>query len=813
MIYRITKIGGRKCASPVSNREELIQLRNSKENLDNLKKAREGDSDAKANLLQLAYNLGHVDGALAGCKSIGSNFFHDVDCYDAEQTASYKELILSLKDQIGLKMLEQSASGGWHLVCQRQPGLTILECQVRVATLLKIEMDTSAHDLQRVVYSTSGSADDLVYLDDELFGEPMTAEQCEAEFVLLKRRERLRQEQVPSGAKKANKHYKPWEESPLWTKPTDEKPVETSQDAAETGQGSPEALVVQPIDSRTRFIFSECIKESGLEPWYLTKKGSRHQSLKSVLSVGATQLLSKPELMGVLQEFMPDNWQDENIQQLVNDFYINYTDTNRKMTIFERRIYAQSLRMEDHFADTKPQEASADAEELESESASLSSPSSDDKLDFSRVFASKLPPEMPTKLPKLLAIITRNTPKRYKATVAQACFPPLATYPQNLSFVYIDNQVRELRLNCLVAAETGSGKDSCTHQPLAHIIAEMKRRDEVNRQRLQAYNDAYNMKADNKLAPPRPDDLVIQTIKSDITKAALVQRMSEAQRAPLYVRINEIEQWDKIEGATGRNNQFTTLKILDDEINDFGTDRAGTQSVTGSGNLHLNWNANTTIPKLIRYFRHVLTDGPVSRLCLATIPVEEIGADIAVFGDYDESYDEALKPYIDNLKAATGIIDCRQAKKLAKALKHECAEFARLSQDRTFDNLTHRSLVNVFRKACLLYAANGMKWEKTIEDFCRWTLYYDMYLKMTLFGDLIRQANGDITLSKRGPRSLLDFLPDEFTLDDAMLVRQKRGLDAEHTKDMIYNWKSRGYIYQLSPISFKKASKDVTKRN
>ena len=225
MIYRITKIGGRKCASPVSNREELIQLRNSKENLDNLKKAREGDSDAKANLLQLAYNLGHVDGALAGCKSIGSNFFHDVDCYDAEQTAAYKELILSMKDQIGLKMLEQSASGGWHLVCQRQPGLTILECQVRVATLLKIEMDTSAHDLQRVVYSTSGSADDLVYLDDELFGEPMTAEECEAEFTLLKRRERLRQEQVPSGAKKANKHYKPWEESPLWTKPTDEKPV------------------------------------------------------------------------------------------------------------------------------------------------------------------------------------------------------------------------------------------------------------------------------------------------------------------------------------------------------------------------------------------------------------------------------------------------------------------------------------------------------------------------------------------------------------------------------------------------------------
>ena len=431
--------------------------------------------------------------------------------------------------------------------------------------------------------------------------------------------------------------------------------------------------------------------------------------------------------------------------------------------------------------------------------------------ELSKIFTSKTPPAIPDKRPKLVDAVLCNTPNKYKATVAQAMFPGLMAYPKNLSFVYIDNQVRELRANCLIVAGTGSGKDSCTKQPLAHLIADMKARDEENRRRLKEFNDEYNSKAANKQKPQRPADLIIQTIKSDITKAALVQRMDEAQGAPLYVRINELEQWDKIEGATGRGNQFTTLKLCDDEGNDYGTDRAGTQSVTGSGSLHLNWNANTTTAKAIKYFRYVLTDGPISRLCLATIPEEEVGAEISVFGTYGEKYDAALKPYIENLKAATGVIDCKEAKKLARKLKDECADFARLSQDRVFDNLSHRALVIAFRKACMLYAANGMKWEKTIETFCRWSLYYDLYIKMTIFGDLIRHADDDIPTSKRGPQSLLALLPAEFTVEDARRVRLQQGMDAEHTLTMIRNWKSRHFVYQISDISFKKST--LTKKN
>ena len=782
MIYHVTYNAKRqKIASRVNNREEFVAIRNSAENLANLAKARAGDEKAKAKLAQFAYNLGHAEGPLAGCKSIGSYFFHDIDCYNQDESLKMAQQILAKKDEIGLKMLEMSASGGYHLVCSRQLGTTILENQVRIASILQLEMDTNTHDLQRVSFSSSGSPGDLIYLDDELFAEPMSAQECEAEYTQLKERERQGQEQVPSGAKKARKHYKPWLDYDRGRVPV----TTTASDLPCDRNPSP----VMGIDDRIRFIADGVMKEKGLEHSDFLDAGGRHTTVKVFLS-GATQLLTKAETNGMLAVLMPEHWNDDNIQQLVTDFYAKYTNPNQKLLKFQEQLFAQSLRLRHMECPQPTQDVDPDA------------PSS----ELSRIFASSQPPQLPSVLPKLVKAVTCNTPQKYKATVAQAMFPPLMSYPRKLSFVYIDNQVRELRCNCLIVAETGSGKDSSTKQPLAHIIADMKQRDEENRRRLKEFNDEFNSKAANKQKPQRPDDLIIQTIKSDITKAALVQRMDEAQGAPLYVRINELEQWDKIEGATGRGNQFTTLKLCDDEGNDYGTDRAGTQSVTVSGSLHLNWNANTTIAKAIKYFRYVLTDGPISRLCLGTIPEDEIGAEIEVFGTYDENYDSTLKPFIENLKKSTGVIDCKEAKRLAHKLKDDCADFARLSQDRVFDNLSHRALVIAFRKACLLYAANGMKWERSIETFCRWSLFYDLYIKMAIFGDLIRHADDDMPTSKRGPRSLLDLLPSTFTIDDAKQVRIKLGMDTEKTGNMVSTWKKRHYVVQMADGSFKKAS-------
>ena len=810
MIYHITCKNKRKFATPVKNREEFLALRNSKDNLENLAKAREGDSEAKARLVQFAYNLGHVNGALAGCKSIGSYFFHDIDCYEmADGGSKMADDVLAKKEEIGLMMLERSASGGLHLVCKRIYGTTILESQVKISNTLRIEMDTNTKDLQRVAYSTSGAPEDLLYLDDELFTEPMSAEECEAEYARLKARERKGEEQVPPSAKKARKHYKPWEEDTpsLSSRPSEARgeiskiSERDSSTTLEMTYGG-ETLGMTVVSERVRFIADAVMKVKGLEKSDFVNDGGRHNAVKIFLS-GVNLLLEMQEVNGVLAELMPEHWNDQNIQDCVRDFYDRYYDANRKLNKDEEAIFLQSRRIRDVSTalDMTSGGKTLDMTNGESEPTFSS--------ELSRIFASDTAPEIPEKRPKLVDAVLCNTPQKYKATVAQAMFPPLMSYPKKLSFVYIDNQVRDLRANCLIVAGTGSGKDSCTKQPLAHIIADMKQRDEENRRRLKEFNDEFNSKASNKQKPQRPDDLIIQTIKSDITKAALVQRMDEAQGAPLYVRINELEQWDKIEGASGRGNQFTTLKLCDDEGNDYGTDRAGTQSVMGSGCLHLNWNANTTTAKVIKYFRYVLTDGPISRLCLATIPEEDIGAEISVFGNYDKDYDAALKPYIENLKAATGVIDCKEAKKLARKLKDECADFARQSQDRVFDNLSHRALVIAFRKACMLYVANGMKWEKSIETFCRWSLFYDLYIKMTVFGDLIRHADDDILTSKRGPQNLLELLPNEFTIEDAIRIRQQQGKNANRrdTMHMIRTWTNRGYCAQSTEHSFIKSVK------
>ena len=429
---------------------------------------------------------------------------------------------------------------------------------------------------------------------------------------------------------------------------------------------------------------------------------------------------------------------------------------------------------------------------------------------LSEIYSSTTPPKYKGKMPRLVEYALKSTPTQFREPVAQAIFPALAIYPKDLKFPYIDNQLRELRINCLLVGGTGNGKDSCVRQPLNHILADAKELSEMNRQRLAKYNEEYNSKSNNSEKPKRPEDLVIQIIKSDITKAALYQRMDEAQGAPLYVKLSELEQWDKVEGATGKANQFTTLKMADDEENDFGSDRASTQSVTASGSLFLNWNANATINKAVKYFKYALIDGALSRLCMGMVPESEIGGDIPVYGSYDSSYDDKLRPYIENLKAATGIVKCPKALQLIKQLKKECDDFSVLTQDRVFDNLTHRALVQVFRKACLLYAANGMKWEKSIEPFCRWSLHYDLWIKMNLWGDAIKKEEADVETSKRGPQSLLDQVTKDengiFTFEAIDKLRKQKSPNKGNTRNLISKWKSRGLIEDLGDDRFRKKS-------
>ena len=414
------------------------------------------------------------------------------------------------------------------------------------------------------------------------------------------------------------------------------------------------------------------------------------------------------------------------------------------------------------------------------------------------------PPPMPHRLPKLIQLLTSKTPDVYKAAVAHAVFPPLATHLCDVRFTYTDNMEHEATLmNCLMAG-TGAGK-GCIDKPIEHIMADIERRDKENERREAEWKKDCQKKGANKDKLLRPEGLVIQIIDPDMTKPALVTRMDEAEGHFVYVKLNELDLFEQLKGATGKQH-FQLMCLAFDCDATYGQTRIGTQSVTARPMCRFNWNACTTILKGRRFFRNVLTDGPISRINFCTIPEQEIGAKQPVFGQYDLAFDEALKPYIDNLVAARGLIASPQAYKLAIKLQDECAEFAQLSQNDTYWNLSHRACVIAWLKACVLYVANGQKWEKSIEDFIRWSLNYDLWCKMQFFGNKIEEANKteESRIGTRGPKSLLLYLPDEFTTEDAVRVRQKEGLSADNTKKMISQWKTRGYILQLTVDSFKK---------
>jgi hypothetical protein len=416
-------------------------------------------------------------------------------------------------------------------------------------------------------------------------------------------------------------------------------------------------------------------------------------------------------------------------------------------------------------------------------------------------------PRMPAKLPKLVQLLTSKTPDVYKAAVAHAIFPPLATHLCQVRFCYTDNNEYEATLmNCLMAG-TGSGK-SCIDQPIKHIMADIERRDKENERREDEWKKDCQKKGANKDKLLRPEGLVIQIIDPDMTKPALVTRMDESEGHFVYVKLNELDLFEQLKGQTGKQH-FQLMCLAFDTGSTYGQTRIGTSSVTARPECRFNWNACTTILKGRRFFRNVLTDGPISRINFCTIPEQEIGAEQPIYGRYDAEFDEALKPYIDNLVAARGLIDCPQAFRLAKKLLQECAEFARLSQSDVYWNLSHRACVIAWLKACVLYVANGQRWEKSIEEFIRWSLNYDLWCKMQFFGADIERANrgDDARIGTRGPRNLLELLPDVFTIDDAKRVRQQQGMDTQRAGNMISNWKKRGYVVQMSDVSFQKSER------
>ncbi|MBR4920917.1 MAG: hypothetical protein IKZ62_06345 [Prevotella sp.] len=418
----------------------------------------------------------------------------------------------------------------------------------------------------------------------------------------------------------------------------------------------------------------------------------------------------------------------------------------------------------------------------------------------------ELPPEMPKKLPKLIALLVSKTPDVYKPAVAHAVFPALAAHFFKVSFRYIDNVRHEATLMNVLMAGTGAGKD-CISQPINYIMADIRRRDEENLERERQWKQEVSSKGANKDKRQRPEGLIIQEVDPDMTNPAFVMRMAEADGHFLYTKMNEIDQFDALKGSGKGGQQFQIMCLAFDPGNRYGQTRVGTQSVTEKVCIRFNWNAATTILKGQRYFRNVLTDGPISRINFCTIPEREIGAEMPVYGTYDAAFEEELRPYIERLVKATGEIECPQAFALAKKMVEENAEFSRLSQSRVYENLSFRANVIAWLKGCLLYVANDYKWDRAIEDFVRWSLKYDLWCKMQFFGEAIEKADYTEVKPKPGPQNLLDLLPDEFTIQDAINIRRRQGKDSKGAKHMIDMWKSRGYVSQITNHNYTKVKK------
>ena len=737
----------------------------------------------------------------------------DVDDREYVDKAIEKARELNCSDSIwngSLLHLCYSARKKLHIGIRLPVGMTIEETQKAYCEALGVPYDESCITPERMIYLTDK--------DSEIYRSKMWCAVLSEKEILMRRQAYLDRGltvdgrgKVNSLQLKVNSNGKNNENNRL--SGNDGNPAVSAGSAVQPAQpGNSHGADAPHIgDSggnqnagglgareKNLIAFDLFTQAAGLGGMEIDTVGSRHSSLLAIMSAGASRVMEEEELMKVVRVKMPSYYQENDCHQLIHDFYAKYADNTKPMSREVMRVNAlaeqkasqqvNSLQLKGNRADGNHTVQSSNLKVQSTE---------DDYPD---------PPEMPKKLPKLVELLISRTPEIYKPAVAHAIFPPLATHLWKTRFRYIDNVEHEARLMTLLLAGTGAGKSS-VNRPIDFIMEDIRLRDAENLKREKAWKDEMLRKGANKDKRKRPENLIIQEIDADMTNPAFVMRTAEAQEHFLYTSLNELDQFDALKGSGSQ--QFRIMCLAADPGNKYGQTRVGTMSVTERVTIRFNWNASTTIQKGQRYFSKVLTDGPISRINFCTIPEREIGEDMPVYGTYDESYREALRPYIENLNKVTGLIECKEAFQLALKLKDENAEFARLSQDRTFENLSFRANVIAYLKACVLYVANGCKWEPEIDEFIRWSEQYDLYCKMRFFGDMIAKENFTAQRSsKRGPQNLLQILPDSFTAAQLLAIRLEHGLDAKGTDMMIRQWLHRNYIRRAYQYTGKRDSCD-----
>ena len=743
----------------------------------------------------------------------------DVDDREYVDKAIEKARELNCSDSIwngSLLHLCYSARKKLHIGIRLPVGMTIEETQKAYCEALGVPYDESCITPERMIYLTDK--------DSEIYRSKMWCAVLSEKEILMRRQAYLDRgltvdgrgkvnspHQVNSLQLKVNSNGKNNENNRL--SGNDGNPAVSAGSAVQPAQPGDSHGADAPhigdsggnqnaggLGAREKNLiaFDLFTQAAGLGGMEIDTVGSRHSSLLAIMSAGASRVMEEEELMKVVRVKMPSYYQENDCHQLIHDFYAKYADNTKPMSREVMRVNALAEQKASQQVNSLQLKVNRADGNHTVQSSNLKVQSTEQDYPD--------PPEMPKKLPKLVELLISRTPELYKPAVAHAIFPPLATHLWKTRFRYIDNVEHEARLMTLLLAGTGAGKSS-VNRPIDFIMEDIRQRDAENLKREKAWKDEMLRKGANKDKRKRPENLIIQEIDADMTNPAFVMRTAEAQEHFLYTSLNELDQFDALRGSG--NQQFRIMCLAADPGNKYGQTRVGTMSVTERVTIRFNWNASTTIQKGQRYFSRVLTDGPISRINFCTIPEREIGEDMPVYGTYDESYREALRPYIENLNKVTGLIECKEAFQLALKLKDENAEFARLSQDRTFENLSFRANVIAYLKACVLYVANGCKWEPEIDEFIRWSEQYDLYCKMRFFGDMIAKENYTAQRSsKRGPQNLLQILPDCFTAAQLLAIRLEHGLDAKGTDMMIRQWLHRNYIRRAYQYTGKRDSCD-----
>ena len=659
-----------------------------------------------------------------------------------------------------------SARKKLHIGIRMPVGMTIEETQKAYCEALGVPYDESCITPERMIFLTDK--------DSEIYRSKMWCAVLPESEMLVRRKAFLDRGLTVDGRGDAKVNSLQFTVNSNSNDNVQNNRLSGNYGSGELGEASEKNLIA----------FDLFVQSAGLEGMAIDTVGSRHSSLLAIMSAGASRVMSEEELMKVVRAKMPSYYQEDDCHQLIHDFYAKYADSSKPMSRDVIRVNALAEKQASQQVNSLQLTVNSPNANHTVQSSNLQVQSSEE--DYPE------PPAMPEKLPKLVELLISRTPEIYKPAVAHAIFPPLATHLWQTSFRYIDNVVHEATLSTCLLAGTGAGKSS-VDKPIRYIMEDIRKRDAENLKREKEWKEEVTRKGANKDKRKRPDNLIIQEIDADMTSPAFVMRTAEAQGRFLYTSLNELDQFDALRGSG--NQQFRIMCLAFDPFNLFGQQRVGVQSVTERVTIRFNWNASTTIQKGQRYFSKVLTDGPISRINFCTIPEREIGDEMPVYGDYNDAYREALKPYIENLNNARGLIDCPEAFQLALKLKDENAEFSRLSQDRVYENLSFRANVIAYLKACVLYVANGCKWEPEIDEFIRWSERYDLYCKMRFFGDAIKRANdtGEKS-SKRGPSNMLMQLPDEFTYQQVIDLRVANGMSQKGTSKMLGNWKDRHYI-------------------